>query len=213
MSNFRTLAIIRDWQDCRGPVKRVPTFVQVPGAWAAAVLSLVKLSEEHRHNGLVVTNVGPKSQAASAGLLRGDVLLRYHGTEVESVDNLRALTKRHHDRGEKTISIEVARGADDMHLKVQPGALGITVSPSLHRIKMVPVPVKGAPTMKPASDFDRAMPLITTLEQADKLDTTKPALVEVPAELARTVLSLVKSVEATGKQKKRAKALLTSVRS
>ena len=212
MSEFRTLTIIRDWQDCRGPVKRGPTLVQVPGAWVPAVLSLVKLSEEHRHNGLIVTNIGPDTPAATAGMLRGDVLLRYDGSEVDSIVSLKTLTKRHSHGNDKTVRIEAARGAEDVHFEVKPGALGITVSPSLHRLKLAHVSPKAVKAQL-SSPLDPSITLVSTLEQANKLDATHPALVEVPGELARTVLSLIKSVDAKGKRKKRAKALLTSAHS
>ncbi len=206
MDKPRIIKIIRDWQDCRGSF-RVPTFVQVPGAWASAVASLITLSQEHRHNGLIVTSIGPGSLAATAGISRGDVLLRYGGVEVDSVATLRKLAKRRAQTGElvRTVVIDAARGAEDVSFTVEPGPLGITVSPSLHRLPPV---LTSKPVLPSRKD---AFSATTAPEEIARQDSSPPALVEVPGDLALKLFSLVKSLEASGKPKKRAKALLSAL--
>ena len=95
MEGPRKIALIWGREDREAHVEREPVFVEVPGEWAHAVFALVKISEEHRHNGLIVTNIGPGSQGTRAGMARGDVLLRYEGVELDSTRTLRHLTKRH----------------------------------------------------------------------------------------------------------------------
>jgi len=59
---------------------------EAPVQSAEAVASLVKLSEEYRDVGLIVTNVGPASAAATAGIARGDVLLRYDDVSLDTTE-------------------------------------------------------------------------------------------------------------------------------
>src|SRR5205807_1264125 len=108
--------------------------VEIPGKWAQSVVSLIHASQEYRHVGLMVTNVGPGSQGARAGMARGDVLLRYDGLELDGVATLQRFVEAHHDvSAKKLIRIEAARGPEDMVFEVVGGRLGITVSPLLHR--------------------------------------------------------------------------------
>jgi hypothetical protein len=217
MEERRRIRVIRDWDDCRVSLARGQALVEVPGAWAHAVLSLVKISEEHRHNGLIVTHIGPGSQGAMAGMVRGDVLLHYDGEEIDSAHTLRRLAKRHTQGAEltKTVTIDAARGGKDISFQVRGGLLGITASPPLHRLKRVRV----VPTGAQATDRNSVgrwstIAVIYTLEGARKHDPSKPALVEVPAEWARKVLGLVKSLEASSASglKKIARGLLSTAR-
>jgi PDZ domain len=218
MEGLRKVLAIRRWEDRNAYIPRGPVLVEVPREWASAVLSLVRISEEYRHNGLIVTNIAPGSQGASAGLARGDVLLRYDGMELDSAGTLKHLTKRHTQGAgvSKTVTIEAARGAEDVSFEVHGGRLGITVSPSLHRLKSVRGSLKKSP--REAGIVARTIALIHRLfthtadEHARWLDPSKVALVEVPGELMRPVLFLVKSLGASGasQSRKMAKALLST---
>jgi S1-C subfamily serine protease len=101
--------------ECKHRIRHTPVLVPVPREWADAMFSLVKLSGEHRHNGLIVTNVGPGSQAARVGIVRGDVLLRYDGVELDSATAFETpYTKRNTQGAEasresRTSTIEAAR--------------------------------------------------------------------------------------------------------
>jgi len=92
--------------------------VEVPGKWAYSVVSLIHVSQEYRQAGLMVTNIGPGSQGARAGMAQGDVLLRYEGQDLDNAATLRRLTKAHTQgtTATKPIRIEAARGADDVAL-------------------------------------------------------------------------------------------------
>jgi hypothetical protein len=217
MEQQRTMRVLRSRGDQAAGIPGEPALLQVPGEWAHAVVSLVKTSEEHRHNGLIVTNIGPGSQGARAGMVRGDVLLRYDGVEIDRVETLRHLEKRHTQGGEvsRTVSIDAARGSEDLSFEVHGGRLGITVSPPLHRLKIVRVfkaEPRGCELMVVRGEQE--ITVIQTPEDAKKHDTGKPAFVEVPVELARKVMSLLKSLEASGASglKKMARSLLSTAR-
>jgi hypothetical protein len=196
--------------------------VEVPGEWADAVLSLVKISNEHRHNGLIVTNIGSGSQGARAGIARGDVLLRCDGVELDSPATLSRLAQRHTQGAEvsKTMTIDAARGSTDMTFEVARGLFGITVTPSLHRLKPVHLSQIRPPeaygkevgALGTIAVIDRS--LVPGSNEARRYDPGAPMLVEVPGELGRKVLFLVKMLDASApvKTKKRARALLLSAR-
>jgi hypothetical protein len=188
--------------------------VEIPGEKAHAVFALVKISQEYRHNGLIVTNIGPASQGARAGMARGDVLLRYAGVELDSAGTLRHLIKRHTQGAElsKTVIVEAVRGSEDLSFEVCGGRLGITVCSSLYGWKRV----RGSRTKpqeadRKEADAGKTLAVIRTPEDAQRHDPGKPALVEIPGELVRKVLSLVKTLAETGpsKRKKLAKAVLS----
>ena len=129
--------VIRTWQDAREHDRAEPALVEVPGEWEQALIALIEASAEHRHTGLMVTNIGPGSQAAKAGMATGDVLLRYNGVQLDDVDTLRGLTKgRSYDAAApgKAI-IEAVRGSQEVQFEVSGGPLGITISALLHRLK------------------------------------------------------------------------------
>jgi len=194
-----------------------PALLEVPGEWTFAVMSLIETSQEHRHNGLIVTSIGPDGQGATAGMVRGDVLLRYDGAEIENVESMRDLEKRHTQTGEvrRTICIDAARGAEDVSFEVYGGRLGITVSPLLHRMKFLRVLGKNqfGPTLKFVGE-GRELKVIRTVEDAREHDRRTPALIEVPRELVSKVLLLVNTVGPSGnaKAKKMARSLLSTAR-
>jgi S1-C subfamily serine protease len=110
--------------------RRDAAFVEAPREWADALRSLIKISDEYREAGLLVANVGPGSRAATAGIMRGDVLLRYDGTPLDKADMLSRLAA---DETREPVTVEAVRGADEMTFKVPAGRLGVTVSALLYR--------------------------------------------------------------------------------
>jgi membrane-associated protease RseP (regulator of RpoE activity) len=217
MENQRTIQVLRSLGDHEMRTPGEPALLKVPGQWAYALASLIKISNEHRHNGVIVTNIGPDSPGANAGMVRGDVLLRYDGVEIDCVETLRRLQKRHTQDGDvsKTVSIDAARGSTDLSFEVAAGRLGITASPPLHRLK-----IHLASRTQPRQ-FElmllrgqQEITVIQTPADARMHETSKPAFVEIPKELTKKVLSLLKSLEASGgsELKKMARSLLSSAR-
>jgi hypothetical protein len=75
--------------------------------------------------GLLVTMVGPGSNAARAGLKAGDVLLQYAGTDLKSLDQLGKLLRARakHD----TPALKFWRDGKAATRPIRPGALGIVL--------------------------------------------------------------------------------------
>ena len=188
--------MIRLGDDGRGIAENRPALVVTPPEWARGMVSLIKVSDEYRDIGLVVTNVGPTSQAATAGIARGDVLLRYDGVPLENPEQLRRL-EGVAAQGEKIrqAALEAARGAREMTFTVTPGRLGITVSPLLHRL--------GSPrrTMRG---------VIRAREDDERADAAEPTLVQVPDELVPHVRLFTEALQrpSNAKQRKKAESLL-----
>jgi len=209
--------VFRSWEECPPTVTRDTVLVEVPGKWAHSVVSLIQASQEYRHSGLMVTNVGPRSQAAQVGMVRGDVLLRYGGQELGNAETLRRLTKTHTQAVTpgKSIRIEAARGADDIEFEVTGGDLGITVSPLLHRLVTPRSRRSLRRFLGTGETAEKVLPrVVHTLEEARQHNPGDPALVLVPGELTRPVLAVLRSLESAGsrKRKKRAKSLLAATR-
>jgi len=158
---------------------------------------LIRISDEYRDSGLLVTNVGPGSHAAAAGIARGDVLLRGDGAQLDKTETLTRLAGRaHHDgKGRKSLVVEAVRGGQEMTFDVTAGHLGITVSPLLHRS------TSGSTHTREAGAADDS-------SSGEGLHT----IVRVPRELAPRVRHLTKVVQRQGnsKQVKKAKALLNT---
>jgi len=76
--------LFRSCEDGPPHINRESVLVEVPGKWAYSVVSLIHVSQEYRQAGLIVTNIGPGSQGARAGMAQGDVLLRYEGQDKET---------------------------------------------------------------------------------------------------------------------------------
>ncbi len=211
--------LFRSCDDGPPHINRESVLVEVPGKWAYSVVSLIHVSQEYRQAGLMVTNIGPGSQGARAGMAQGDVLLRYEGQDLDNAATLRRLTKAYTQgaTATKPIRIEAARGADDVTFEVRGGHLGITVSPLLHRVVTSSSPWKrllrqllgtGEPT-------ENVPPrVVHTLDEARRHSSTDPALVLVPGNLVRPVLAVLRALENAGsrKRKNRAKSLLTAAR-
>jgi C-terminal processing protease CtpA/Prc len=175
-----------------------PVLVVTRPEWARGIASLIKLANEYRDGGLLVTNVGPNSQAASAGIERGDVLLRYDGVPLEDAQrlrNLEGITSR--GAAPRQVPLEAVRGAREMTFTVTGGRLGITVSAMLHRWR----------SMRRAT-----VGLIPVPESGERPATDKPTLVEVPRELVPQVVLLADVLQRSGnaKQRKKAESLLVT---
>ena len=216
---IRRIFVFHRWEDCPPRITSERALVEVPGKWAHSVVSLVRASQEFRHSGLMVTNVGPGSQGARAGMKCGDMLLRFDGQELDRAATLRRLTTIHTQgaAAQKPIRIEAARGTDDLVFEVSGGKLGITVSPLLYR--------RGARKKRwrrvlgevfgTDEKSRRVIPhVIHTVEEAREHNPESPALAVVPGDLARQVLGVLRALEHAGSRKrgKRARSLLLSAR-
>jgi hypothetical protein len=193
----RRVRVVRNMRDVYGHSRLEAAFVEVPRDWSRALVSLIKLSDEHRHAGLLVTNVGPVSPGAVAGIARGDVLLRYDSVQLDSADTLTRRTMRpvHGDEASRHVVIEAVRGEVEMNFKVAGGKLGITVSPLLHRF--------GPWRRKPTSP-------ISKLEQSLPLGSNGSVFIDVPGELVWQVMLLGNLLQRRDnpKQRRKVKALL-----
>jgi hypothetical protein len=132
--------IVRGLDEAAGHNKDYPAFVEVPGKYVAG---LVKLLETIRHpgqasvsaainaldtleqKGVVVTNIGPKSQAAKAGMARGDQILRYNGVQLGGSEKLKDVIRR--IGPSKRVTLDAVRRGKKLAFEVHGGPLGITV--------------------------------------------------------------------------------------
>jgi hypothetical protein len=192
---IRRIRVIPSADDANGYSRQERVLVGLPQDWARALASLIRKSDEQRDAGLLVTNVGPGSRAAIAGIARGDVLLRYDGVQL---NNAETLTRIADDETRGHVAVEVLRGADELTFKVAGGRLGVTVSALLYR---------SGPLQKIRPRKLRAR---RHLELPD-LDTE--AFVEVSGDHLGKVLFLKALLTGQGnsKQKKKVKALLSTV--
>jgi membrane-associated protease RseP (regulator of RpoE activity) len=221
MDKRRRMLVFHRWDHCPPGIKSEHALVEVPGEWVHGVVALVRASQEFRHSGLMVTNVGPHSEAARSGMRRGDVLLRYDGQELDQVATLRRLTSAYAQgaSAQKRIAIEAARGTDDVVFDVSGGKLGITLSPLLYRRgarksvwKRLLQKVFGTATGETGRGV---MPqVVHTLDEASRHDRAAPALALVPGDLARPVLGVLRALHQGGSRKggKRARSLLLAAR-
>jgi hypothetical protein len=193
--SIRWIRVIRLGDDAKGHSRHRLALVVTPPEWARGIESLIKVSDEYRDVGLLVTNVGPSSQASTAGIERGDVLLRYDGVPLENAEQLTSI-EGVPVQGEtpRQVALEAVRGAREMTLTVAAGRLGITVSPLLHRL----------------GSSRRAMTEVIRAWEHDEEDAGEPTVVEVPGELVRQVLLLAEVLQrpSNAKQRKKAEALL-----
>jgi S1-C subfamily serine protease len=144
--------VIRTLAEARAHDRRRRALVEVPGELVPVVIALTRVLREpfereparrpeprrplrrpdrnpRRGGGVVVTNIGPRSQAAAAGMARGDVLLRYGGIPIDGARSLRRLAERSGAGGatSERIIIEGMRGPTEMRFEVRGGPLGMTV--------------------------------------------------------------------------------------
>jgi CHAT domain-containing protein len=77
--------------------------------------------------GLLIANVAAKSNAQQASLRRGDVLLKYSGAELSTIEQLGKLIEEHTQ--EKTIPVTVWRDGATSDRELPPGKLGVQLDP------------------------------------------------------------------------------------
>ncbi|MHC4973653.1 MAG: peptide-N-glycosidase F-related protein [Planctomycetota bacterium] len=77
---------------------------------------------------LQVTGIVGKSNAAKAGLKKGDYLATYDGTPVASADDLRAAIQAAAAAGKEKIKVVVYRGPQRLELEIEPGRMGVNLS-------------------------------------------------------------------------------------
>lgn len=195
---FRHVRVIRTVDEPVRLRRNEVAFVEMPPRWAAAAAALVKLSAEYRHGGLLVTNVGPASRAAAAGIARGDVLLRYNGVPLDSPESLKRLTSRT-GSGQRQLTVEAMRRARELTFEVAPGPLGITVSPQLHQFG---TPRRGS--------HRRARGVAPAARSHKQQSLDESTVVEVPGHLVPQVRVLKRMLEkpANARQRKSVEAVL-----
>lgn len=139
------LPVLRTIKDARAHDPGKPALIEVPGKWVGAVVTLLTILQHHGHDevgkriealralsrsrvvtGVLVTNIGPDSQAAKAGIARADVLLRYDGIPLDESEKLKGLTER--TDASKKVTIDAARGEQNLVFHVFGGPLGMTVA-------------------------------------------------------------------------------------
>ena len=76
---------------------------------------------------LLVTNVANDSNAAKAGVKRGDYLAEYDGTVVDSVDALSEAKKAATDAGKERVGAVIYRGTERIEIELATGQLGVNL--------------------------------------------------------------------------------------
>jgi hypothetical protein len=76
---------------------------------------------------LLVTGVANESNAAKAGVVRGDYLASYDGVIVDSIDALSAAKKAALDAGKERVAAVIYRGADRIEIELATGQLGVNL--------------------------------------------------------------------------------------
>jgi len=77
---------------------------------------------------VLVTNIADGSNAAQAGMKRGDYLATYDGKQVDSVDDLRAAIQAAMAAEKDKVVVVVFRGSDRHELELLPGKMGVNLS-------------------------------------------------------------------------------------
>jgi hypothetical protein len=77
--------------------------------------------------GLLITFVGPDSQAALAGIKVGDILTHYNGVKVRTVQEV--IAARDQAPAGQAVPVVVRRGSSDVTLTLGPGQIGINGVP------------------------------------------------------------------------------------
>jgi len=77
---------------------------------------------------LQVTGVQGKSNAAEAGVRRGDYLAAYDGQPLNSVDDLRSAIQAAAKAGKEEVTVVVYRGPTRLELELGPGKMGVNLA-------------------------------------------------------------------------------------
>ena len=75
-----------------------------------------------------VTGVAKDSNAAKAGMKRGDYLATYDGTKIDSVEDLRTALKAAVAAKKESVAVTVFRGVKQIKLTLQVGRMGVNLS-------------------------------------------------------------------------------------
>jgi len=76
---------------------------------------------------LLVTGVQEGSNAAKAGMKRGDYLAVYDGKRIDSIDDLRAALQAAAAEGKEKVQVVVYRGTEQLELELDPGQMGVNL--------------------------------------------------------------------------------------
>ena len=76
---------------------------------------------------LRVTDVTKDSNAAKAGMKRGDYFASYDGAQVDSIDDLRAAMSNASSSGKEKVIVVVYRGLDAVELELDVGQMGVSL--------------------------------------------------------------------------------------
>ncbi len=76
---------------------------------------------------ILVTKVAKESNAAKAGMKRGDYLESYDGQRVDSIDDLRTAMQAAKAAEKERVTVVVFRGAERMELELDVGQMGVNL--------------------------------------------------------------------------------------
>ncbi len=76
---------------------------------------------------LLITNVAGKSNAANAGIKKGDYLASYDGMQLSSVNDLRVAIQGAAGGGRERVTVVVFRGTERLELELAVGRMGISL--------------------------------------------------------------------------------------
>jgi S1-C subfamily serine protease len=74
---------------------------------------------------LRIANVQAGSNAAKAGILRGDYLVRYDGKRIDSAEDLGAAKKAAEEAGKERVKVVLYRGSEEIEVEIPTGQLGV----------------------------------------------------------------------------------------
>ena len=74
-----------------------------------------------------ISSVAADSNAAKAGLKRGDYLARYDGRRVDSMEDLRAALQAAEAAGRETVMVVIYRGTEAIEVEMPTGRMGVNI--------------------------------------------------------------------------------------
>jgi hypothetical protein len=193
-ATLRKLRVVRWWDRPQTYPPQDILLVEAPMQWAPAMRSLLSLSDAHRNTGLIVTNVGPDSSAAAGGIRRGDILLRYDGVPLDSINALLRRAGRA-DAGGGRVKVDALRRGKELTFELSEGPLGLTVSTLLHQLRLGRLGARRGLRLPAAPSLPRQ---------------GQVTLIEVRGELVNKAVRLLAILEMSpvAGQRKKARALL-----